>query len=271
VEAFKQAIRFDPDNAEALFELAVTYDDLGQDEDAIAAYLQATRIDPNYHGAFLNLGRAYERQDRTSEAIAAYREAIKIKPDYVQAYNNLGTALTTMGDQEEAVTMFKQAIKIKPDYAPAHHNLGTIYRDKGGFEDAEKCFQQALRSNPEQFQSYVSLARTYVAMMKYDEAFGALESLDDLEVQEVSDGDVHFDAAKVYLSLGSHKKAIESIKKGLRLLPKAARARYDLGLLCLEVGDKAGAKEQYEELKNLNPHLAEKLSNEIKKQNPSKR
>jgi tetratricopeptide (TPR) repeat protein len=108
-------------------------------------------------------------------------------------------------------------------------------------------------------------------MMKYDEAFGALEPLDNLEVQEVNDGEVYSDAAEVYLSLGSHKKAIESIKKGLRLLPKATQTRYDLALLCLEAGDKAGAKEQYEELKNLNPQMAEKLLNEIKKQNHPRR
>jgi len=59
IEAYKQTIRINPDDAIAYCNLGFAYDQLGFHEDAREAYIQAIRIDPDYAEAHYSLGVAY--------------------------------------------------------------------------------------------------------------------------------------------------------------------------------------------------------------------
>ena len=126
-EAFKQAIRIDPDDAEAHYNLGLAYYRLGFYKDAIEAYKQAIRIDPDYVGAHGNLGNAYCKLGNYTKAIEAYKQAIRIDPDDSIAHYNLGITYDELGFYKDAVEAFKQAIRIDPDNAKAHYNLGITY------------------------------------------------------------------------------------------------------------------------------------------------
>ena len=106
--------------------------DQGKLDEAVAAYRQAIRFKPDYAEAHSNLGNALKDQGKLDEAVAAYRQAIAIKPDQAEAHSNLGIALKDQGKLDEAVAAYRQAISIKPDYAEAHSNLlfSLNYHDK---------------------------------------------------------------------------------------------------------------------------------------------
>jgi len=59
IEAYKQTIRINPDDAIAHCNLGFAYDQLGFHEDAREAYIQAIRIDPDYAEAHYRLGIDY--------------------------------------------------------------------------------------------------------------------------------------------------------------------------------------------------------------------
>jgi hypothetical protein len=59
IEAYKQAIRLQPDYAEAHYLLSYTYVLLGRDREAVAAYQQAIRLQPHDAWVHLNLGFTY--------------------------------------------------------------------------------------------------------------------------------------------------------------------------------------------------------------------
>jgi len=59
IEAYKQTIRINPDDAIAYYNLGFAYDQLGFHEDAREAYIQAIRIDSDYAEAHYSLGVAY--------------------------------------------------------------------------------------------------------------------------------------------------------------------------------------------------------------------
>ena len=48
IESYKQAIRINPDDADAHYNLGHTYSDTGMYKEAIKAYKQVIRIDPDY-------------------------------------------------------------------------------------------------------------------------------------------------------------------------------------------------------------------------------
>jgi tetratricopeptide (TPR) repeat protein len=75
-----------------------------------------------------------EDQGKLEEAVAAYRQAIDIKPDL--AYSNLGNALEDQGKHDEAIAAYRHAIDIQPDCAEALSNLlfSLNYDDKSTAE-----------------------------------------------------------------------------------------------------------------------------------------
>lgn len=128
IEAYKQAIRIDPDDAITHYNLGVAYGELGFYKDAIEAYKQAIRLDPDDANIFYyNLGYAYSDIGNYTRAIEAYKQAIRIDPDYAKAHNNLGVTYGKLGNYTKAIEAFKQAIRIDPDATDAHGGLGLTY------------------------------------------------------------------------------------------------------------------------------------------------
>ena len=83
---------------------------------AIDNYKQALKINPNYAEAFFNMGVALKDKGDLEAAIDSYKQAIKIKPDYTDAFFNMGVTLEDKGDLKAAIDNYKQALKINPDY-----------------------------------------------------------------------------------------------------------------------------------------------------------
>jgi tetratricopeptide (TPR) repeat protein len=71
-------------------------------DEALAAYEQAIRINPNYADAYHNKGEALLKLKRYDEALAAYEQAIRLDPNYANAYHNKGLALDNLGKSAEA-------------------------------------------------------------------------------------------------------------------------------------------------------------------------
>ena len=111
----------------AYFQIGFCYEELKFYAKAIEAYKQAIRIDPDDADAHCNLGNAYNNLGLYKEAIEAYKQALRINPDIAVVHCNLGIAYGKLGFYKEAIEAFKQSIRIDPDYANAHHGLGITY------------------------------------------------------------------------------------------------------------------------------------------------
>ncbi len=120
IEAYKQAIHIEPNNANAYYNLSVTYAHLGLYKDAIEARKQAIRIDPNDAFDYYNLGEYYDHLGLYKEAIEAYKQAIRIDPDRVICaifHFNLGLSYFLIGDNNSAVNEYKILKELNIDLA----------------------------------------------------------------------------------------------------------------------------------------------------------
>jgi tetratricopeptide (TPR) repeat protein len=135
VLAFQDAVRLDPDLAEAHFRLGLGYESLGKREEAEAEYKKAVqgykkyfeenRDDAEAHYA---LGQTYANLGQYSEAIREYREATKLKNDDPDIYYDLGVAYTKLAQYDAAATAFSKSLEIDPDY----------YRAQDGLDEAKE-------------------------------------------------------------------------------------------------------------------------------------
>jgi Flp pilus assembly protein TadD len=163
--------------AKSDFNLGVVLDRAGKAEDAIKQYEQALRLDPEYAEAHNNLGTALMKQDRREEAIGHYEQALRLKPDYGVAHINLGIALRQVGRVQEAISHYEQALRISPNSADAHYNLGNALVQAGRVQDAIKHWQQALQINPDLADTHYNLGIALETLGRIQEAIQQYEQV----------------------------------------------------------------------------------------------
>ena len=143
---FKDELRIKP--AVAHYSLGNALLRKGRTSEAIDQFTEALRINPDYAEAHNNLGYALLVTGRTSAAIEQCREALRIDPTYAHAHNNLGNALAQTGRASEAIEHYKQTLRINPNSADAHSNLGAALAQMGRISEAIEELKAAVRINP---------------------------------------------------------------------------------------------------------------------------
>jgi tetratricopeptide (TPR) repeat protein len=124
------------------------YYDKGLSDQAIQDFDQAIKLDPNYAEAFYDRGSAYFQKGDYDRALQEYNEAIRLKPDYVDAYNNRGDVYYQKGDIDHALEDVGQAIKLSPNQATSVFNRAMLYFIKGDCSHAMEDFARANSLNP---------------------------------------------------------------------------------------------------------------------------
>jgi len=135
VLALQEAVRLDPDLAEAHFRLGLGYESLGKREEAEAEYKKAVEAYKKYFDendndaeAHYALGQTYANLGQYSEAIREYREATKLKEDDPDMFYDLGVAHTKLAQYDAAAAAFSKSLEIDPDY----------YRAQDGLDEAKE-------------------------------------------------------------------------------------------------------------------------------------
>jgi tetratricopeptide (TPR) repeat protein len=122
LQVFQQAVKLDPDLAEGYFRVGLTFDALGQKQEAEDAYKKAIEkykkhLEKNIEDAeaHYNLGQTYAGLSLYSEAVREYRQATKLKSDDSDMFYDLGEALTKLAQYDEAANAFSKALEIDPN------------------------------------------------------------------------------------------------------------------------------------------------------------
>jgi len=169
-EAFQDAIRLRPRNAESRDHLAAWYYQAGDAPRAAKEWQEAIRADPSYAPAHYNLGSLYQAAGKLDEAAAQFREALRYQPDLTQARMNLGIALVSLGKFPEAEKELREAAKLNPRDAEAAFNLGAALVSARQGEEGMRELRRALALRPDFAEAHEQIATAYFYDGKLDEA-----------------------------------------------------------------------------------------------------
>ncbi len=143
IEAFEQAVKLNPEFAEAYFKLGVSYqirekenEKAALDEDAeptpqddkkekvrtkqsekafqkaVDAYKKLIEINSKDDVAHFNLGRSYEKLNDDKDALKSLREAVDLEPESSEYQTELGKILIKLAQYYEAVRVLKKALEL---------------------------------------------------------------------------------------------------------------------------------------------------------------
>jgi predicted O-linked N-acetylglucosamine transferase (SPINDLY family) len=129
----------------------------GRLEQAAEAYREAVRCQPDCLEAWFNLGVTEKERGRDEEAVAAYTRAVELRPDFAEGFNNLGVALRALGRLREAEEAFRTALAIR-EFPMPHYNLGWVYDQQGRPAEAAAAYRRAIDLDPSFLAAQVDLA-----------------------------------------------------------------------------------------------------------------
>jgi tetratricopeptide (TPR) repeat protein len=157
VDAFLQAIKADPNLAEAHFRLGLAYEALNKAEEAENAYKKAVEAykahldeDPKDAEAHYNLGQTYAALHLYSEAVREYRQATRLKEDDSDMYCDLGMALTRLAQYDEAAGAFSKSLEIDPNNYRAQDGLDDAREGVSRMRAARKHQEDLLKKQKEE-------------------------------------------------------------------------------------------------------------------------
>ena len=105
--------------------LAAALKQNGRIDESLVASQKSVQFDPQDAEAHYNLGIVMQELGRLDEAEAIYKKAITLKPDH-KAYNNLGIVMQELGRLDEAEAIYKKACLLYTSPSPRDRSLSRM-------------------------------------------------------------------------------------------------------------------------------------------------
>src|SRR5205814_9408787 len=151
--------------------------------EAIEAYKLAIRLDPNYAPAFGGLGDAYLNSGNSQQAESAYKEQVRLAPSDAQAQFDLGYFYNAMGRHGEAFGPLVKATSLDQNFAEAFYGIGYAYLRGADFEKSIPFFRSAVRIKPDYADAYYGLGSALARLGKADLANEQLKKLNTFDAR----------------------------------------------------------------------------------------
>ena len=115
----------------------------------IENYKEILRKDPNNLQALINIANLYFDTRQDLLAIDHYQKALVLDPRNVNVRTDMAICLRRSGNPDRAVEELKKAISIDPKHAQSRYNLGIILiHDKGDIEGGIRAWEALLENIP---------------------------------------------------------------------------------------------------------------------------
>ena len=151
-EVMRQALQFDPRQAEAWYLLAQILTASGDYGSAQEAIQEALALDPlrdTYVTAYINIGVGLQLKGDHQKALSIYEWALAKNPNQAEVLINAGIACFALLNYQEAITFFEKAAVISPKNIEIYLGLIQAYANVGNVKKALEICQKALVLNPD--------------------------------------------------------------------------------------------------------------------------
>ena len=144
------AIAEDPDVlGDVYFELGLTSIYLGDPKTARNFWERALEYGGDNPTLLINMAGTYEQEENWNEAKRLNQIVVDAYPDYHKAIVNLARLHAMFGRLDLAIPLYERALELQPNDALRHSVLGGCYLAEGRVDDARAQFEEAIAIDPE--------------------------------------------------------------------------------------------------------------------------
>ena len=230
IEFFHKEIDKNPYSIHAWMALGNCYVRLGQLENAIDQFEYAVSIDPHFKKGYVDIATAYNELDRFQDTIDIVEEAIRYNAESALLLCLYGEAKAKLGEKEEAFKIFKKAMKIDENLPEAYAGIGFLLSDENNPRSAIKFLKHAHTLSPYNTDYMYVIIEEYNKIGEHDNALKFVNEILDLNPY---DENVYISMMECHVLKDDPEKAMESLERGLLILPNNAALLYRKAFLYL--------------------------------------
>lgn len=217
---------------------------------AIERLREAIRQDPKNAHAHYNLGLLLQMAGDQTGAAGGYRGALRADADYLPAEARLTGLDLHTARHAEAVTRLERIIEESRFQAEARNLLAGVAIEAGDWDTAVKHARNVLLGDPDNENAYLNLALAYYQRGLVDQAWLIASNALDRKPAAAA---LHNIMGLIYLKKDDSRHATESFLQALKFDPQLVDARLNLGALELAYGDFDSALERFERVLEVRP------------------
>ncbi len=180
--------------------------------------------------------------NKLDEALFYVEEFIKKDLVDPNLYNIKGAILSRKGKKDEAIQLLNKSLSINREFIPAYKNLIQIYIEKKIFEKVIENYEHLINYEKNNPKNYNDLAIYYDLTGNKDKAIENIKKA--IKLDNNSD-QYHYNLATIIFSAdnkSTYKETRDSFKACLKINKKHALANYGIGMVLLNEGNFEEAK-----------------------------
>ncbi|MES2278498.1 MAG: tetratricopeptide repeat protein [Bacteroidota bacterium] len=211
IDKYQQAIKADPANMQAEFELSYSLFSSGKGTDAIPHLEKVIKNEKSLSaGAYDLLGSIYDDNKQADKAIELYKQGIKANPQYQRLYYNLGLSLLRQQKYADAETQAIEALKLDPKHGSSHrlYAVACLGQNKGVCAIMAFCnFLMLEPQTQRSTEAYQQIQQIIQSKVKVTD-----DKKINMFIQDQKGGDQDMGAAEMGLSLAAASANLEQNK-----------------------------------------------------------
>jgi len=222
-------------------------------------YQDAIRKDPEYADAYVGLARIYYQLGSEMGALSPKEASPLAKKAVERALEideTLGDAHTILGyielyfnwDWQRAEVEFKRGIELSPNSAQAHADYSVLLAIVGRLGEAIAEVKRSLELDPLLIIANSDLGAWYYASRQYDKSIQQLKKTTELDPNFLF---ALWNLGNSYLAKEMFQEAMATLEKAVVLSEGDPSLKSNLGMIYAKAGKKKEAQEILDELKQL--------------------
>ncbi|WGV25919.1 tetratricopeptide repeat protein [Halotia branconii] len=207
-------------------------------------------INTNKDFHYQSLGDECLKKGQYKAAIANYNQVLKFNFNNTDIYYKRGLAYYNLGDYEKAIADYSQAIKLNLKDAKSYNKRGLARYQLGNYQEAIEDYTQAIAINPHGAIAYKNRAE---ARSFLGDNQGAIEDYTQAIKIDPQYANIHKNQGIARYFLRYQQGFTQAIKSN----PDNAEAYKNRGNARFDLGDYAGAIDDYTQAIQINPNYAD--------------
>ena len=193
---------------QARYLLAQTYHSLSRE--VLEKLLAAA---PDSYPAHQALAEIYQQMQENDRALAEYAMVERMAPSLPGIHLAVGGILLKMHRPDQALAALEEELRVNPDSAEANADVGEIYVERTDSAKAIPYLERAVKEDPNLQSAHQQLGKAYYAQKQYAKAVGQLQEAARYDL----DGSVHYQLGLIYRAIGQSAKAGEQFEISRKL------------------------------------------------------
>ncbi len=178
-EFLEKAVDANPENTSAHVSLALSYQELGKNDLALAQYDVVFRQQPALNSIRLDYANLLADMGQDEAAVENYKIFIANYPKDARAYQNIGVVYKRLNKLDETIVNYEKALALQADKKDIDlvEDLAQCYHLKKDYPNALKYYDEVLAVKKGDYDTLYNKALVLHAMNNYNDAIAIYTEL----------------------------------------------------------------------------------------------